>query len=778
MSRAMIMDAWIHTWQIAAMIIVVWVASKWMADSRRPYVTYLMWLAVTIRCLIPFGAACPLSIFRWLPTQLSIVDGKLSGEPVRPGLKRQEGVVHRLSQPGQPPQTALSTEPDRELLIVKIIDSGDVSASRMPMWRNAVRAYPWPPQGYVILFSSWCLGCGLIFTLGVLKAWVITRHFGRKRQEPPASLLHLVKEISTRLHVKKPVTIWVTDNAGPAVFGSVRPKLILPKGMTSLNTPESRRSLEIVLTHELLHVRRHDLEVGLLQFATQVIWWFNPSVWWASRALTEAIERCCDQETIAHLGCQPVEYARCLLQIVEQQRSLPRIPALRSITPTGRRLTQIVQLSKECPMRKMPRSQWLCLFLVLVLFWPAEPMLNGQQEPPVTHDVAPIGGRNDRLESAVNTAADDAAPTPSTAEFRRTLELTEQQILTIGDHPDSAASLRPSDVPSRFREVALEECITSALHPIDFFRTAGAVERNETPEPIIIPPAGEIARQRLHHSICEVEFAYFNLSHRYCVLTTVKSARDVTLDLWREIASNSDQDTSEFEADVREQYFSFRNKVEKAKADVINTASYLHLLARIPGASEVVLQPVGESLVDERELDKDALRKMACANSIRIKELKAHHQRQKAALQKDLTELAHSVGQSDSNLAVSRNGENWKRIEQLRQSLIETEEKLAEIELEIHHQVSDAVGRMETAHANLKTAFQQRAAAREQASVCRKQFQEHAVSGDLLLDVHRRAAACELEHCQAVLDLQLSLSELNRITGHLPAWLAEFEAKR
>ncbi len=69
------------------------------------------------------------------------------------------------------------------------------------------------------------------------------------------------------------------------------------------------------------------------------------------------------------------------------------------------------------------------------------------------------------------------------------------------------------------------------------------------------------------------------------------------------------------------------------------------------------MRPVEESFVGEHELDEDALRKMACANSREVKQLKAHHQLQKAALQEELTELANMVGESNTDLTVSRNDE-------------------------------------------------------------------------------------------------------------------------
>ncbi len=569
MARSLLTDAWIQTWQIVAMIAVVWGVSRWM-EHRRTYVTYLMWLAVTIRCLIPCVRRAQQASFAGYQHGFICPSVRYPVNSIILTLREKRRPFTRLSPSRLGVQAASATERNGATLTENIDNLTDVPRTRDATSFDVASVRSLPLNWHFVLLSSWCLGCGIVLATGILRTWILTKQLGGKRHETPASLLQLVNDLSHRLGVKSQVTIWVTDNAGPAVFGVVRPKLILPQAMTEPFTPACQRSLEIVLTHELLHVRRHDLKIGLLQFATQVIWWFNPCVWWASRSLSEAIELCCDQETIAHLRCQPVEYARCLLRIVEQQRSLPRMPALRSITPTGRRLKYIVHLSKECPMRNMPRSRWLCLFLILVLFWPARPVLNGQQELPVANDLGPVGDLKNGPKSAVELAVDEATTTPSTAESSRAPELAEQQVVNTGDEEketpativlpddhDSASLLRQDDAPSRFRDVTLEECITSVLHQkADFSPTAGGVDRGRTTESIVVPPIGAVARKRLHHVINEVEFAYFNLAHRYCVLTAAKDARDATLDLWKQVASDAVQETSQFEADLREHIFS------------------------------------------------------------------------------------------------------------------------------------------------------------------------------------------------------------------------------
>ena len=79
--------------------------------------------------------------------------------------------------------------------------------------------------------------------------------------------------------------------ASPAVWGLVRPRLIVPAGLTERLTPGQWRW---VLLHELAHIRRGDLWIATLQRLVQVAYFFHPAVWLASRMIDVQREYACD----------------------------------------------------------------------------------------------------------------------------------------------------------------------------------------------------------------------------------------------------------------------------------------------------------------------------------------------------------------------------------------------------------------------------------------------------------------------------------------------------
>ena len=76
----------------------------------------------------------------------------------------------------------------------------------------------------------------------------------------------------------------------PMVLGLLRPVLLLPEGQAVD---------EVVLCHELTHLKRLDLAYKALLVAACWLHWFNPLVWWMSRAASENLELCCDDDVAA-----------------------------------------------------------------------------------------------------------------------------------------------------------------------------------------------------------------------------------------------------------------------------------------------------------------------------------------------------------------------------------------------------------------------------------------------------------------------------------------------
>lgn len=102
----------------------------------------------------------------------------------------------------------------------------------------------------------------------------------------------------------------------PTVIGWLRPIILLPAGAVTGLSP---RQLEMVLAHELAHVRRFDYLVNLLQALLETLLYYHPAVRWVSARVRVEREHCCDDVALDLLDDRAA-YARALAAI-EVQRS-------------------------------------------------------------------------------------------------------------------------------------------------------------------------------------------------------------------------------------------------------------------------------------------------------------------------------------------------------------------------------------------------------------------------------------------------------------------------
>ena len=118
--------------------------------------------------------------------------------------------------------------------------------------------------------------------------------------------------LKQRLGIKRPVRFLRSDQtAVPLTFGWLKPVVLIPASLLTQLSPEQ---LEMIVLHELAHIRRHDYFWSLGQSVAEVVLFYHPAYWYIARVLEREREFACDQTTVS-LTQQPHTYARTLLQV-------------------------------------------------------------------------------------------------------------------------------------------------------------------------------------------------------------------------------------------------------------------------------------------------------------------------------------------------------------------------------------------------------------------------------------------------------------------------------
>ena len=93
-----------------------------------------------------------------------------------------------------------------------------------------------------------------------------------------------------------------------------RPRIVLPEALATSMPP---RDLQLVLAHELAHVRRKDHWVRWVEWLAAVAFWWNPITWWSQRNLRASEELACDALVLTTFQPERQRYASSLLGVTE-----------------------------------------------------------------------------------------------------------------------------------------------------------------------------------------------------------------------------------------------------------------------------------------------------------------------------------------------------------------------------------------------------------------------------------------------------------------------------
>ena len=167
----------------------------------------------------------------------------------------------------------------------------------MPVLEAAALYLPW----------LWIVGAPLVLlltTAGMVGAERLRRE---SRPAADATIAELCRRLADSLRLSRRVGVAVCDRiAGPILVGIVRPIILLPAIALAGWDPQQ---LEVVLLHELVHVRRWDNLVNLVQRIVESVLFFHPMIWVVSAWVRREREHCCDAAVVAHTR-QPRAYAR------------------------------------------------------------------------------------------------------------------------------------------------------------------------------------------------------------------------------------------------------------------------------------------------------------------------------------------------------------------------------------------------------------------------------------------------------------------------------------
>lgn len=180
-------------------------------------------------------------------------------------------------------------------------------------------------QGLPWLVLLWAIG-----VLGVsgrtIWQWNRLTRVARRWAVSNPDLDAMLLGLRRRLGLLRRIRLLVSDRIHtPMLIGWLKPVILLP---TSVALGFPREQVELILAHELGHLRRYDHLVNLAQAVLETVLFYHPVVHWISREVRNERELCCDELVLRMTRGEPRAYARALAALEEmRQDELPMVLA-------------------------------------------------------------------------------------------------------------------------------------------------------------------------------------------------------------------------------------------------------------------------------------------------------------------------------------------------------------------------------------------------------------------------------------------------------------------
>jgi bla regulator protein BlaR1 len=210
------------------------------------------------------------------------------------------------------------------------------------------------------LVIAWSIGVAGL-SVRLLREWWMLRRVCRAAQPLDEEWQRRFATLRARLRVASNVGLAMSAQVtAPLLVGVLRPIVLLPAGLVARLPAEQ---VELILLHELAHLRRLDPWFNLLQAALDTLMFYHPAMHWMSRRLRHDRELCCDDLVVAH-GGDRLRYARTLLTLAEHAHAPPLSIALAASGGVLlERVERIVEV--DSPRPRARTAVWPVLLLVV-----------------------------------------------------------------------------------------------------------------------------------------------------------------------------------------------------------------------------------------------------------------------------------------------------------------------------------------------------------------------------------------------------------------------------
>ncbi|MFO0594487.1 MAG: M56 family metallopeptidase [Myxococcaceae bacterium] len=208
---------------------------------------------------------------------------------------------------------------------------------------------------WLLVPVAWAVGA-VVMSLRLLGGFLEVQRWKRVAEPLSEALTARFEALRARLGVRAVRLAGLAQLDSPLTVGFWKPVVLVP---LSALTAVPIDSLELLLAHELVHVRRFDALFNSLQLVAEALLFFHPALWWVSACAREEREYACDEVVVRELGVRR-KYAEALLALESCRQPAPALAVASTGGAFMQRIRRVVGLGSG-------RSGWLAALVLVIV---------------------------------------------------------------------------------------------------------------------------------------------------------------------------------------------------------------------------------------------------------------------------------------------------------------------------------------------------------------------------------------------------------------------------
>ena len=362
--------------QSVVLILILLLADFVLRKKVRAVFRYWIWMLVLVKLFLPTSLSSPLSLGYLFGDRLTYVD--TTETPSEPQANLLEPAPVNV-----PPFIDLTDiETDRFTPaappIISVTEQVKEPAMTSPAAPPVITVTPLSWQGAV--FLVW-LTVVIAMVLLLLQRAIFVRGLVAQAKEANGIMADMLKSCRSSMSVKRKLGLKISANAAsPAVCGLFRPVILVPRNLASSLTA---RQLRAVLLHELAHIRRGDLFVNLAQTVLQIVYFYNPLLWFANCIIRRIREQAVDEMVLVAMGEKAPQYPQILVSVAKLAFKRPVLSLrLIGVVESKSALSSRIKHILNRPLPKKAKLGILGLVVVIIIGAILLPMAKSMPDPP------------------------------------------------------------------------------------------------------------------------------------------------------------------------------------------------------------------------------------------------------------------------------------------------------------------------------------------------------------------------------------------------------------